>query len=214
MAAVELPVLIIVARASGEPLSQLFATRGFVTELVGGVAELEALLVRGETVPAAAIVDFEVPDGAVALRTLHALRPRPALLGVASPEGALLGEDLLDAAFVRPVDPARLFTRVVKMIAERRKPGKRAARLTGIVAAVHGNVLFSAVERELHSAVPPVNAGAILEKALRDLGTDPTTLDRADLAALLASGRLEAALLPFGDAAAIRESLRRAASLV
>ena len=208
---VELPRLVIVSRESGRPLCDLFGSRGFSIDLCPDAADLSLAL---NAAPAAAIVDFEVESASEAVQLLDGVRPRPAIVGIASKQGVAT-QELLDAAFVRPVDPARLFARVVQLVAIQRKgKGKRQNRLTGIVAVVDGNALFKRVEMALHGAVPPVNAGAILEKALRDLGTDPKTIQEVDLAAILASGRLEAALLPFGSPGAIRAALAQIRLLV
>jgi len=214
VAVTEHPILIVVAGASGDPLSELFGKRGFVTHVVGDAAALRTLE-NGGVRPSAAIVDFELPDADAALNLLFREVPRPVLIGVAGADEVILGEDLLDAAFRRPVDPARLFARMVNLLAAKKKgPGPKRNRLTGIVAVVRGNELFRLAENELRSAVPPVNAAAILEKALRDLGCDPLTLATGDLAAMLASGRLEKELASFGDPAAIREALGRIAVLL
>jgi hypothetical protein len=126
----------------------------------------------------------------------------------------------LDAAFARPVDAARLFVRVVKLIADRRHEGepttgvRRRPRITGVVGVVEGNDLFHRAARALFTVVPPVNAGPILESALRELGGNPLTLSRADLAAMLASGRLAAALSMSGEPEKISEALERMYVLV
>ena len=84
----------------------------------------------------------------------------------------------------------------------------------GIVAVVKGNRLFHIVERELSTAVPRVNAGAILEKALRDLGSDPRQLKKSDLEHILESGSLARALEDFGEPGAILDVLARIRNLV
>ena len=177
--------------------------------------DVNRYLAQGGNFPAAVIVDFEQPEAERALAIFAAEKTRPVIIGIAAAGTRVPDEETVDSAFVRPVDPARLFTRVVTLLADRKKGGGRhARRLTGIVAVVRGNTLFHKVERELHQAVPPVNAGAILEKALRDLGADPLTLAEVDLAAMLASGRLEQALLSFGEPTAIRTTLARIGGLL
>jgi hypothetical protein len=211
---VELPTLIIVAGASAPAIEGLFGKRGFVTYVAAGAEALARIIEVSELAPAAAVVDFELPDADQALNILiHGLEQRPVLVGIASTDGLLIGENLLDTAFMRPVDPARLFARVVQLLAERKKgrrpKGARHKRLTGIVAVVKGNRLFHIIERELTTAVPRVNAGAILEKALRDLGIDPRSLKERDLERMLSSGSLARALEDFGDANAIVDALER-----
>jgi DNA-binding response OmpR family regulator len=213
---VELPTLVIVASASAPAIEQLFGKRGFVT-YVATDAEALAHLMTGEdrVSAAAAILDFELPDADQALNLLTRENPRrPILVGIASSDGLLIGENLLDSAFLRPVDPARLFARVVQLLADRRKGKKGAKRLTGIVAVVHGNRLFHMVERELTTAVPRVNAGAILEKVLHDLGADPSTLDKADLVMMLQSGALAQHLEGFGEPSLIDEALGKIMQLL
>jgi len=211
---VELPTLIIVAGASASAIEALFGKRGFVTYVAGGAEALARIIEVSDLTPSAAVLDFELPDADQALNILiHAIEHKPVLIGIASSDGLLIGENLLDSAFMRPVDPARLFARVVQLLAERKKgrlrSGGRHKRLTGIVAVVKGNRLFHIIERELTTAVPRVNAGAILEKALRDLGTDPRSLKERDLEHMLATGSLARALEDFGDPNAIVSALDR-----
>lgn len=214
----ELPVLLVVATPpDAAALSQLFSARGFhvfdrtVDEVAGGT------LTPTGRVPDAAIVDCRVRDALRALRALSVERPGPAVVAIVSDDEVAIVQELVDAAFQRPVDPARLFARVVELVAERRKgkgKGRRANKITGVVGVVAGNDLFAKVAHELTSAVPPVNAGAILEKALRDLGSGPFLLKEPDLAAILASGRLAEALSPFGEPAAIHAAVSRLERLV
>ena len=216
MTSVDLPTLVIVAGASAPAIEQLFGKRGFVTYVAENAEALVRIVKEHKLHPAAAILDFELPDADHALNVLLQVLPRkPVVVGIASSDGLLIGENLLDSAFVRPVDPARLFARVVQLLAEKKKGRQRGAkRLTGIVAVVHGNRLFHLVERELTTAVPKVNAGAILEKALRDLGADPRTLDKEHLAEMLDSGSLAQALEDFGEPGAIVDALGRIKELL
>src|SRR5688572_8234820 len=162
--------------------------------------------------PEVAIVDFEAPDAAGAQGLLSTQEPPPIVIGIAAGDGALGDQELFHAAFIRPVDPARLFARVVHLLAERKKgPNADRNRITGVVAVVRGNHLFQIAAHELETAVPPINAGAILEQAIRGLGAEPQTLEKADLAAMLESGRLADALRGFGEGAEIAAALDRLA---
>jgi hypothetical protein len=217
MAVTRLPSLLIVAGESADALAQLFATRGFTVSVAVSMGELESLIAGVDAAPDAAVVDFALEDGDTAVLALATLGVRPILVGIADNQGFISGEESLDAAFRRPVDPARLYTRVVSLLAEKRKGkgnGHKRNRLTGVVAAVDGNVLFQLAVREVALAVPPVNAPAILEKALHDLGANPRTLTPGDLAAMLASGRLAEALLSFSEPKLIHAALARVRSLL
>jgi hypothetical protein len=215
----ELPVLLVVATpGDAAALKTLFSSRGFVVR-ARSVDEVASGTRRRPTerMPNAALVDLGVPDARRALNTLSADRPGLALVAILAADETTEVQDLLDAAFQRPVDPARLFARVVELVAARRNgagKGRRGHRITGVLGVVTGNDLFEQVTRELTSVVPPVNAGAILEKALRDLGSDPFVLKEPDLAAILASGRLAEALTPFGDPVAITAAVSRLERLV
>jgi hypothetical protein len=209
------PILCIYATASGESLSQLFSRRGFTVVTAGALEDLLVLVRRARrgSHAEAAIVDFEAPDAAEAAALLSQLEPHPLLVGVAATNGALGNQDLFDAAFTRPVDPARLFARIVHLLAQQKKgPDANLNRITGVVAVVRGNQLFQIATHELSTAVPPINAGAILEQALRGLGAEPQTLDKADLAAMLESGRLADALRGFGEGADVAAALDRLAA--
>ncbi len=208
------PILWIYATGSADSLAQLFAKRGFVTAVAKRVDLLEAQIARvpREEHPEAAIVDFETFGADRAAGLLAAQDPRPVIVAVAAGTGELGDQELFDAAFTRPVDPARLFARVVHLLAERKKgPDANRNRITGVVAVVRGNQLFQIAAHEISTAVPPINAGAILEQALRGLGAEPQTLEQADLAAMLESGRLAEALRGFGDTADISRALDRLA---
>jgi hypothetical protein len=208
------PILWVYATTSADPLAQLFSKRGFAVVVAGSVDMLGVLLTQAtsEERAEAAIVDFDAPNAMRAAELLGAHDPAPILVAVADPEGQMGDQEAFDAAFVRPVDPARLFARVVHLLAERKKgPDSRRNRITGVVAVVRGNQLFQIAAHELETAVPPINAGAILEQALRGLGGEPTTIEKADLAAMLESGRLADALRGFGDSADIARALDRLA---
>lgn len=214
MSITTLPVLLVVAGQSAPALLQLFGRRGFAAMEVGDMGALHAHI-RAHGMPDVVIVDFEHAESDTAVLFLANSEPRPVLVGIANADGFMTGEESLDAGFLRPVDPARLYTRVVSLLAERKKgPGAKRNRLTGVVAVVKGNALFHLAVRELSKAVPPLNAPAILEKALLELGAHPESLSRVDLAAMLASGRLAEALASFGDPTQVRAALANLEGLV
>jgi DNA-binding response OmpR family regulator len=212
---VELPTLVIVAGASASAIEALFGKRGFVTYVAGGAERLAQLVKDAGLAPSAAILDFELPDADQSLSLLTRDARKPVLIGIASSDGLLIGENLLDSAFTRPVDPARLFARVVQLLAGRKKGRRQGSkRLTGVVAVVRGNRLFHLIERELTLVVTKVNAGAILENALRQVGADPTNVTKANARVMLEGGSLAQALEDFGEPGAIVESLGRLQKLL
>jgi hypothetical protein len=206
------PALLVLAKQDdAEAVQELFVRRGFTVVITPSIVTLERYLIRG-ALPSAAVIDFSHQDAREVLSTLAIRAPRPVLVGIVPELEIPTVQDSLDAVFARPVDRARMFVRVLELIADRKRR-RRTKKLTGIVGLVDGNELFHLVAHELHAAVPPVNAGAILEKALRDLGSDPFAVGEAELAALLTSGRLARALSPFAPAPAIEAALSRIAVL-
>ncbi len=208
------PTLLVMADdAAGSTLRDLFGQRGFVVVTVDSFAALESYLAQAVLAPAAAVIDFRHDDVAAAARTLREQHPGVVLVGIVTGHDVTSIQDALDAAFEPPVDRARLFVRVVELVAARKK-GHPANKITGVVGVIRGNRLFHRALDLLHEAVPPVNAGAILERALFDIGTTPTSVDPADLAAILASGRLHDALAPFSDGHAIHHALLMLSTLL
>jgi hypothetical protein len=194
-------------------MEALFARRGFAVILVPSLAALCSHVDHGGRAPSVLIVDLAHADARAALATFEDASARPSLVGILASDGVPVPHDLLDATFERPVDRARLFVRVVELVALRRK-GRRRRKLSGLVGAIDGNDLFAAVAHELARAVPPVNAGAVLEAALRQLGTGPFVSRPADVVAIVRSGRLAEGLAPFGTQAAIADALARVLRLV
>lgn len=208
-----LPSLVVVAESSSaESIRDLFARRGFQVVLAPSLGAFTQYMTEGSVTPAAVLLDFAHPDAWFALQSIEDVRSRVVVLAIATEQQAAHAQRSIDAVFTRPVDPARLFVRVVELVAWKR--GKRQRKLTGIVGVVDGNDLFRLVARELHRVVPPVNASAILERALRDLGSGPFVLGDADLEAMLASGRLAQALKPFGEHRAIMAAMGRISALL
>lgn len=217
------PVLLVIAdEVAGDHISDLFSTRGFVVKCFSRVDVFADEYLAAAAAGAAAIVDCHRKDAERILSLLHMQRPRPVLVGIVTADELRAVQDRLDAAFERPVDPARLFARVVGLIADRKRSlaapvaGERKRKLsgsqatiTGVIGVVRGNSLFHRVAEELHTVIPPVNAGAILEKVLQELGSDPFRWTTADLAAMLASHRLTAALAPFGEPTGIQVVVKR-----
>jgi hypothetical protein len=213
-AALERPSVLVVAEfRDALNIESLFARRGFAVVVTPSLAALRSYFDRGGDAPSAAVVDFSHPDSRSVLATFEDQEPRPVLVGILPSDGVPVQQDLVDATFERPVDRARLFVCVVELVALRKK-GRRRRKLTGIVGAIDGNDLFAAVARELAVAVPAVNASAVLEASLRRLGTGPFISKKADFEALLASGRLAAALAPFGTSEAIAKALTRVVTLL
>ncbi len=205
----ERPRLLVAAEESAADLCRLFAARGFV---VVGQQPMAADVPSAR--PEIVVIDFQAPGAARVLDQVASLDRTPVLIGIAA-TAASLDDDRLDAAFVRPVDPARLFARAVILLGERRQRGaQRRARIPGVIAVVRGNSLFERVLDELHEAVSPVNAGAVLEQVITELGTTPADATEIDFEAAIVSGRLLHALLAFGEPSAIAEALGRAQILL
>lgn len=212
MSVTKRPVLMIAAgEESFAPLAQLFSGRGFDTVTLGAPQDISRHYRR--EVPAAALVDLDLPDAEPLVQALAPKRPPLVVVAIAPTlpvAGAPSMDGRVDAVFQRPVDAARLFAEVVRLVGGSRtgpRGPRRRNRITGVVAVVDGNELFSLVEQMLRVAVPPLNAAAALEKAIVEMGIHPKTLTRADLASMLASGRLAETLRPFGDLDAIAACL-------
>jgi hypothetical protein len=205
------PILLVLASPSVvNPIGALFGGRGFQLAGFDNVDALKDYVTHAKEPIDAALLDFETPRALDAARILGDREGKPVIVGLGKTGEPPPASPYLDAGFTRPVDPARLFARVVILIGER-KPNHQIAgrkhRITGIVAVVQGNKLFHMVERQLWSAVPPINAGAILEKVLFALHINPTTVTVADVAAAIASGRLQEQLVPFAKPEQIAEVL-------
>jgi hypothetical protein len=193
-------------------IEDLFARRGFEVVVAPTLAALVSYFDRGGQAPSVAIIDFLHRDARAALAMLEELEPAPARIGILETEEAFAYQNSFDAVFARPVDRARLFVRVVELVAAKTK-GRRRRKLTGLVGAIDGNDLFRAAVDELAEAVPVVNAGAILEGVLRDAGVRPFLLKKDDLLAMIAGGQLAAALSRFGTGPAAANALMRISAL-
>jgi hypothetical protein len=209
-ARIERPVVALMATGpDARALDALFARRGFITLHVPSAAEMREVISPRPRRPSAIIFDLGHPEARATLEKLEMPAPHPALIGIAADaQAASVPAGVLDSLFVRPVDPARLFVQVVELVSIRRT-GRRRRKLSGIVGAVNGNDLFIRVASELSVAVPAVNASAVLEGALRALGTGPFILKEAEIEAMVASGRLAAALETFGNPAMVKVALKR-----
>jgi len=113
-------------------------------------------------------------------------RARPVSIGIA-PGSTPIIDSRLDLSFGRPVDPARLFAQAVIALGKRRGQGRL---IPGVVAVVSGNALFDVVKLDLEMALSPINAAAVLERVLAETGSSPGEVVPADIAAILASGRM------------------------
>jgi len=180
--------------------SDLFGSRGFVVLTTPSYVDV-------------AVLDFHHRDARAVARVLRADHPHVPVIGIVSADQLTEVQHLLDAAFAPPVDRARLFVRVVELVASR-KHGHHATKITGVVGVIRGNLLFQRALEQLHRAVHPVNAGAVLERSLQELDASADSFDEADLEALLASGRLQEALAGFGDEIDILDALTGLAGLL
>ncbi len=208
------PLLHVLANASdGLAIVELFTRRGFAAGALTSVDDLETLAHAGH-MPAAVIVDLLRPDAQRAIDALGTRDPGPVVVGIV--EACNLETPFtLDAAFIRPVDPARLFVSVVELLADRKKGrGRGNKRITGVVAMVDGNELFRAVTRELHVIMSPVCAGAALEYTLRELGVSTYAVNEAEIEALLASGRLATAIRAYSSVGLICATMARIRAVV
>jgi hypothetical protein len=185
--------------AAAETLRDLFGTRGFVVVELTSRHELEREVVHAEAAPAAAVLDFRHPEAMNVCQALRAHHATTIVVGILEEAQVPEFQDHIDAAFCPPVDRARLFVRVVQLVSARRHGDDHVHKITGVVGVIRGNALFHSALGVLHGFVPPVNAGAILERALREIDAQPDTVTEPDLAAILASGRLADSLAPFGD---------------
>ncbi len=209
VARTERPVLLVVANGvDAEAIQELFARRGFVVTVTSSPAALTRYLASDSTPPTVALIDLAHASASRALRLLRAQKRPAIVVGIAPDDVVLALQDELDAAFARPIDRARIFVKVVELVA-RRRHGHDAKRITGVVAVVRGNRLFQGVQAMLHAIVHPVNAGAILEGVVRELGTTPGQLSLADVEAMLVSGRLAGALAAFADTPALAAAMGR-----
>jgi hypothetical protein len=189
-------------------IEAMFAHRGFAVIVTPSLTALRSYFARGGETPSVAIVDFARDDAPEAAAELGERDARPPVIGILEPDAHPPEPEGLEAAFVRPVDPARLFVRVVELLAAQRG-GRRKRMLTGLVGAVEGNDLFDAIAAELAAVVSVVNAGAVLEATLREIDVGPFVVKPADVVAVLATGSLEEALLRFAEEDAVALALRR-----
>jgi hypothetical protein len=185
-----------------ETLRDLFGHRGFVIVPLSSRLELERHVLRADAAPAAAVLDFRHPEAETACAALRARHPQTIVVAIADEHQVPAIQDAVDGAFCPPVDRALLFVRVVQLIAARRHGGAPFSKITGVVGVIRGNDLFQRALAVLHAVVPPVNAGAILERALAEIDARPDSVTEPDLAAIVASGRLADVLGPFADAEA------------
>jgi hypothetical protein len=183
-----------------ETLRDLFGHRGFQMIALSSRVELERHVLRAEVAPAAAVLDFRHPEARTACAALRARHPKTIVVAIADEHQVPDIQDSVDGAFCPPVDRALLFVRVVQLVAARRHGGAPFSKITGVLGVIRGNDLFQRALAVLHAVVPPVNAGAILERALGEIDARPETVTEPDLAAIVASGRLADALAPFAEA--------------
>lgn len=183
------PRMLVVSDHGRSIVERLFAARGFV---VVGVPP--ALAHRLDPPPELVVLDFLSPHAPRLLVHFAEVEPRPVLVGI-DPTGD--AAEFLDAAFSRPVDPARLFVRAVVLLGQRRDPTRQPRAIPGVIAVVDGNDLFERLKLTLAEHISPLNAGAILDQMLRALGSTPTTVTPIEIEAAIASGRLRAGLEPF-----------------
>jgi hypothetical protein len=208
----EKPSILVFAQGpSAQASSELFAPRGFTVQTVSSVRALELYVVSRPDQAAVALIDFRHPQSDAALALFMGLPAGPAIVAVVEDMNEV-DPAAVDAVIVCPVDPARLFVRVVELAARRRK-GHDSKRLTGVVGIVRGNDLFHRALAAMHSAVSPVNAGAILESLLRQQGVSPASVEQRHLDAIVASGSLADALLRFGEPSSIGGALQQVAAL-
>jgi hypothetical protein len=203
MRATKIPLLIVVPCVEGTELEAMFSARGF------RCLEPSSPIDR-QTVATLAIVAVDQPGGAALVRRVSDAGI-PIVAIDPSPGGAVA---LATTTVHRPYDPAWLFALVVKVIASQRRsfqprPATRQARLTGVIGPVRGNPLFEKTVRVLEHVVAAVNAGAILEDVLEHAGSSPHQMNVADLAAILLSDRLRAALDEFATEDVVGQVLDR-----
>jgi hypothetical protein len=210
---VEKPVILVFADPSrSDEMTQLFGRRGFIVQVVSSVRALELYIVsHGPDHAAVLLIDFRHPKSASALSVFADLAVRPAVVAIVQDVNEV-DPDLADEIVTCPVDPARLFVRVVELAAHRRK-GRYSKKLTGVVGIVRGNALFQCTLSALHTAVSPVNAGAVLESLLRQLGASPASVERRHVDAIVASGHLAEALSRFGEPSQIDRAVKQLIAL-
>jgi hypothetical protein len=209
-------LLVLTDGAPVETLHDLFGTRGFVVVELTSRVDLERQVVRADVAPAAAVLDFRHPEAMNACQALRTHHPGTVVVGIADEAQIAEVQESVDAMFCPPVDRALLFVRVVQLVSARRHGDDHVRKITGVVGVIRGNPLFHRAIRVLHTFVPPVNAGAILERALREIDARPDTVTEPDLAAIVASGRLADSLAPFGegDLEGLRTTLATLAALL
>jgi hypothetical protein len=191
----------------------LFSTRGFETRVFGGSDGVGAFVRRSRVEASVALVDFVLPDAHRILGVLRQLPRPPAIVGVVDDSELLMVQHQLDAAFARPVDPARLFVRIVALAA-RAAGQRRTNRITGVIGVVGGNALFERVTAALRPFIAAVNAGPVVEQVMQALGAEPTSMSEADLSAAVASGRMTEALARFVGPVAARDGVGRLGDLL
>lgn len=182
------PRLLVVCEHGRSIVERLFAARGFV--VVGSPAELAHTV---SPPPELVVLDFASPHAARLLVHFAGLDDKPVLVGIDAVGDAA---EFLDAAFVRPVDPARLFVRAVVLLGQRRDP-RRGKAIPGVVGVVHGNELFERIKAVVSGHVSALNAGAVLEDVIKALGSTPAEVSAVEIEAAIASGRLRTAVRAF-----------------
>jgi hypothetical protein len=208
----EKPAILVFAEGPcAQEASQLFGPRGFTVHVVSSVRALELYVVSRPDQAGVALIDFRHPQSESALALFVGLPAPPAIAAIVEDVNEV-DPAAVDAVIACPVDPARLFVRVVELAARRRK-GHDSKRLTGVVAIVRGNDLFHRALAALHTVVSPVNAGAILEALLREQGVSPLSVEQRHLDAIVASGSLADALVHFGEPSLIAGALEQVATL-
>jgi hypothetical protein len=204
-------LLIFADAAQSEAVLGLFGTRGFDITSVSTLGALDLYLLSHDVQALSVVItDFRHAGAHAALTHIKMCAAKPAIVGIG---GDPPGDDSqVDAWFAWPVEPARLFVRVVELVNLRRK-GHLSKKLTGIVGVVRGNDLFHSAVSALCSAISPVNAGAILEAHLRDVGASPASVGPDDVKRLLANGALADSLSAFGHPVTVRRALSQVSRL-
>jgi hypothetical protein len=114
----ERPAVLVVSTATNvSTIQDLFVRRGFAVMVAPSLVAIERYLARGGAPPEAAVLDFTHAEASRALSTLAGLDARPILVGMAADEAVLRAHPALDAGFVAPVDRARLFVRLLELVA-------------------------------------------------------------------------------------------------
>jgi hypothetical protein len=197
------PRLLVVSEHGRSVVERLFARRGFV--VISAPSSRAELL---DPPPELVVLDFASPDASRLLVHFIGLEPPPLLVGI-DPTGD--AAEFLDAAFVRPVDPARLFVRAVVLLGQRRDVNPHARAIPGVVAVVEGNELFERIKAALGQYISELNAGPILAQVVDGLGSSPAEVTAIEIEAAIASGRFGASLrgfIPEAVAAQVIEHIR------